>query len=89
MMVELYLKGKVENVVKARDYVAKDTGEVKKGSLKLQFIYLDDVKGLQTIDVSVPQEFENKAQELKGREVNIPVDVFARGSKIYYRAKKL
>ena len=88
-MVELYLKGKVENVVKGKDFTNKETGEVKKGSVKLQFIYLDDVRGLQTLDVTVPEEFEEKAKELKGKEVDFPVEVFARNSKIYYRVKRL
>ena len=88
-MVELYLKGKVENVVKGKDFINKDTGDVKKGSVKLQFIYLDDFRGLQTIDVLVPKEFEEKAKELKGKEVSFPVQVFARDSKIYYRVKEL
>jgi hypothetical protein len=88
-MFELYLKGKVENVVRGKDFTNKETGEVKKGSVKLQFIGLDEVKGLQTIDVSVPEEFENKAFELKGKEVQLPVSVFARNSKIYYRVKEL
>ena len=88
-MVELYLKGKVENVVKGRDFTNKETGEVKSGALKLQFIYLDDVRGLQTLDVSVPKEFEEKAKELKGKEVSFPVELFARNSKIYYRVKEL
>ena len=88
-MVELYLKGKVENVVKGKDFINKDTGDVKKGSVKLQFIHLDDVKGLQTIDVSVPEELEGKAFELKGQEVTISVQVFARNSKVYYRVKGL
>jgi hypothetical protein len=88
-MVELYLKGRVENVVKGKDFTNKETGEVRKGLVKLQFIQLDDVRGLQTIDVTVPEEYESKAFELKGKEVNIPVDVFARNSKIYYRVKEL
>ena len=88
-MVELYLKGKVENVVRGKDFINKETGEVRKGSVKLQFIHLDEVRGLQTIDVSVPSEFEEKAKELKGKEVNLPVEAFARNSKIYYRVKEL
>ncbi len=88
-MVELYIKGKVENVVKGKDFTNKETGEVRKGSVKMQFIALDDVRGLYTLDVSVPEEFEAKAFELKGKEVTIPVDVFARNSNIYLRAKEL
>ena len=88
-MVELYLKGKVENVVRGKDFVNKETGEVKRGSVKLQFIHLDDVRGLQTIDVTVPEEFSDKAVELIGKEVSLPVEAFARNSKIYYMAKKL
>ena len=88
-MVELYLKGKVENVVKGKDFTNKETGEVRKGSLKLQFIHLDDVRGLQTIDVTVPEELEEKAKDLKGKEISFPVEVFARNSKIYYRVKEL
>ncbi len=88
-MVELYLKGKVENVVKGKDFTNKETGEVKPGALKLQFIHLDEVRGLQTVDVTVPREFEDKAKELKGKEVSLPIEVFARNSKIYYRVKEL
>jgi len=88
-MVELYLKGKVENVVKGKDFTNKETGEVRKGSVKLQFIHLDEVRGLQTVDVTVPEEHEAKAFELKGKEVNLPVEVFASNSKVYYRAKSL
>ncbi len=88
-MFELYLKGKVENVVKGKDFVNKETGEVKPGALKLQFIHLDEVRGLQTIDVTVPVEFEEKAKELKGKEVTLPVELFARNSKIYYRVRGL
>jgi len=88
-MVELYLKGKVENVVRGKDFINKETGEVKKGSVKLQFIHLDEVRGLQTVDVTVPSEFEEKAKELKGKEVSLPVEAFARNSKIYYRVKEL
>ena len=88
-MVELYLKGKAENVVKGKDFINKETGEVRKGSIKLQFIHLDDVRGLQTVDVSVPEELASKAFELKGKEINVPVEVFARNSNIYYRVKEL
>ena len=88
-MVELYLKGKVENVVKGKDFTNKETGEVRPGALKLQFIHLDDVRGLQTLDVTVPKEFEEKAKDLKGKEINVPVELFARNSKIYYRVKEL
>jgi len=88
-MVELYLKGKVENVVKGKDFKNKETGEVRKGGVKLQFIKLDELRGLQTIDVYVPDELEDKAFALKGKEVNLPVEVFARNSKLYYRVKEL
>ena len=88
-MVELYLKGKVENILKGKDFINKETGDVKKGSVKLQFIHLDDVRGLKTIDVTVPEEFEEKVKDFKGKEVNFPVQVFARDSKIYYRVKEL
>ena len=88
-MVQLYLKGRVENVVKGRDFVNKESGEVRKGSLKLQFIAMDSVRGLKTIDVTVPEEYEHKAMALKGQDVDIPVDVFAKGSKLYYRVVEL
>ena len=88
-MVELYLKGKVENVIKGKDFTNKETGEVKKGSIRLQFIAIDEVGGLQTIDVNVPEEYGDKAFDLKGKEVNLPVDIFASSSKVYYRAKSL
>jgi hypothetical protein len=88
-MIELYLKGKVENVVKSKDFKNKETGEVKKGTVKLQFLHLDDVKGLQTVDVTVPEEFESKAFEFKGKEVSLLVDIFASNSKIFYKAKSL
>jgi len=88
-MYTLYLKGRVENVVKGKDYTNKETGEVRKGTVKLQFLGVDDVRGLMTVDVSVPEEFESKAMQLKGEEVDIPVSVFARNSKIYYRALEL
>jgi hypothetical protein len=88
-MIELYLKGKVENVVKSKDFKNKETGEVKKGTVKLQFLHLDDVKGLQTVDVTVPEEFESKAFELRGKEVSLLVDIFASNSKIFYKAKSL
>jgi len=88
-MTELYLKGKVENVVKGQDFHNKETGEVRKGMVKLQFLSLDPVRGLQTLDVTVPDEFSDKAFQLKGKEVELPVEVFARNSKIYYRVKGL
>jgi len=88
-MTELYLKGKVENVVKGQDFHNKETGEVRKGMVKLQFLSLDPVRGLQTLDVTVPDEFADKAFQLKGKEVELPVEVFARNSKIYYRVKEL
>jgi len=88
-MMELYIKGKVENVVRGKNFVNKDTGEVRKGALRLQFIHLDDVRGLQTIDVFVPDKYESKAYELLGKEVSIPVNVFARNSKVFYRVKEL
>jgi hypothetical protein len=88
-MTELYLKGKVENVVKGQDFHNKETGEVRKGMVKLQFLSLDPVRGLQTLDVTVPDEFADRAFQLKGKEVELPVEVFARNSKIYYRVKEL
>jgi hypothetical protein len=88
-MVELYLKGKVENMVKGQDFKNKETGEVKKGVLKLQFLILDKMRGLQTLDLSVPEEFENKAISLKGKEVELPVSLYAKNSNIYYKLKEI
>ncbi len=84
-MVELYLKGRVENVLRGRDYKNNETGEVRRGAVKLQFLAMDEVRGLSTVDVSVPEELESLAFDLKGKEVSLKVDAFARNSKIYYR----
>ena len=88
-MFSIILKGKVENVVKGKDFKNKETGEVRPGVIKLQFLAINEVKGIQTIDVSVPQEFESKAFELNQKEVELPVELFAKNSQIYYRVKSL
>ncbi len=88
-MVELYLKGRVENVLRGRDYKNNETGEVRRGAVKLQFLAMDEVRGLSTVDVSVPEELEPIAYDLKGKEVSLKVEAFARNSKIYYRLLEL
>jgi len=88
-MFSIILKGRVENVIKGKDFKNKETGEVRPGVVKLQFLARDDMKGIYTIDVSVPEEFESKAFELNQKDVEIPVELFAKNSQIYYRVKSL
>jgi hypothetical protein len=78
--MELVLKGKLENVFKAKDYKDKISGDVTPGKYQAQFIeQVESDEGSQLVihKVSVPEE---KVQLLKnkiGEIVSLPVKAYS------------
>jgi len=78
--MELILKGKLENLFKAKDFINKDTGEAKLGKYQAQFIeQVEGEEGSQLVihKISLTDE---KAMQLKnkiGEVVQISVKAYS------------
>lgn len=78
--MELLLKGKLENVFKAKDYKDKTSGEVTSGKYQAQFFeQVDGDEGVQIVvhKISLPEEKANQLKSKVGDIINLPVKAYS------------
>lgn len=85
--MELILKGVLENVFKAKDFISR-SGEVEsKGKWQLQFIEkVESEDGFQIVvhKVSVPDEKVSLYRDNIGSSIEVPVKAFSSNNKVLY-----
>ena len=85
--MELILKGILENVFKAKDFIGK-SGEVEsKGKWQLQFMEkVESEDGYQIVihKVSVPDEKVSLYRDSIGVSIEVPVKAFSSSNKVLY-----
>ena len=85
--MELVLKGRLENVFKAKDFINKN-GEIEsKGKWQLQFMEkVDGDDGFQIVvhKVSVPDDKIGLYKDSVGSYVEVPVKAFLSNNKVLY-----
>ena len=85
--MELFLKVKIENLFKAKDFTDKKSGEVKVGKWKIQvFNNIETENGTQMklVDISIPDTEVSKYQEKVGQTVTIPVGTYISNNNVGY-----
>lgn len=83
--MELILKGKLENVFKAKDYKDKSSGEVTPGKHQAQFIeQIESEEGSQLVihKVSIPEERAIQLKNKIGEIVSLTVKAYANKGQI-------
>lgn len=83
--MELFVKVKVENLFKAKDFTDKKSGETKKGKWKIQtFDNIETEQGMQMklIDISIPDEMYQKVKERKGQEITLAVGTYINNNRV-------
>lgn len=85
--MELLLKGKLENVFKAKDYKDKTSGEVTPGKYQAQFFeQVEGEEGVQLVvhKISLPEEKANQLKNKVGDIISLPVKAFVNKGKLGY-----
>ena len=86
--MELIIKGKLENIFKAKDFLNKSTGETSVGKWQLQFMErIEGDEGAQLVvhKVSIPEEKQKLYKDKVGDLINLPVKaMISKNSVIYY-----
>ena len=86
--MELIIKGKLENVFKAKDFLNRETGEIEsKGKWTAQmFEQIDGEEGAQLVvhKISIPDEKIVGYREKVGDIVQIPVKTYVSKGKVGY-----
>ena len=85
--MELILRGILENVFKAKDFINKN-GEVEsKGKWQLQFIEkVESEDGFQIVvhKISVPDDKVSYYRDSIGSSIEVPVKAFSSNNKVLY-----
>ena len=85
--MELVLKGQLENVFKAKDFINKNGELESKGKWQLQFIErVEGDDGFQIVihKVSVPDDKVSLYRDSIGSDVEVPVKAFSSNNKVLY-----
>ena len=86
--MELVLKGKLENVFKAKDFINKNGELESRGKWQLQFMEkVEGDDGFQIVihKVSVPDDRVSLYKDNIGSDIEVPVKAFSlKGKVIYY-----
>ncbi len=86
--MELYLKGRLENVFRTKDFKDKTTGQIAtKGKYQLQFIEeVEGAEGVQLVihKVSIPDSLAMTYLDKRGQDVEIKVKPLVNGGKVSF-----
>ena len=86
--MELYLKGRLENVFRTKDFIDKTTGQIAtKGKYQLQFMEeIEGAEGVQLVihKVSIPDSLAMTYLDKRGQEVEIKVKPLVNGGKVSF-----
>lgn len=86
--MELYLKGRLENIYRTKDFKDKDTGLIAtKGKMQLQFLEkIDGAEGVQLVfhKVSIPDSIAMDYLDKRGQDVEIKVKTIVNGGKVSF-----
>ena len=85
--MELVLKGKLENVFKAKDFINKSGELESKGKWQLQFMEkVEGDDGFQIVmhKVSVPDDSVSLYGGSIGKDIEVPVKAFSSNNKVLY-----
>jgi len=85
--MELVLKGQLENVFKAKDFINKNGELESRGKWQLQFMEkVDGDDGFQIVvhKVSVPDDKIGLYKDSVGSYVEVPVKAFLSNNKVLY-----
>jgi len=85
--MELVLKGKLENVFKAKDFINKNGELESKGKWQLQFMErIEGDDGFQIVmhKVSVPNDKAILYKDSIGDMIEVPVKAFSSNNKVLY-----
>lgn len=86
--MELYLKGRLQNVFRTKDFKDKTTGLISaKGKYQLQFMEeLEGAEGVQLVihKVSIPDIVANNYLDKVGQDVEIKVKSIVNGGKVTF-----
>ena len=80
---KLFIKGTLFNVFLNKDFINKDTGEVKEGKTILQFMSNKNGKMI-FVDVSAPKDAFQKYLTKKNQVVEVPVKLSVFNNKIFF-----
>lgn len=86
--MELYLKARLENVFRTKDFMDKTTGQIAtKGKYQLQFIEeVEGAEGVQLVihKVSIPDSLAMTYLDKRGQDVEIKVKPLVNGGKVSF-----
>lgn len=85
--MELVLKGKLENVFKAKDFINKNGELESRGKWQLQFVErVEGDDGFQIVvhKVSVPDDRVSLYKDNVGSDIEVPVKAFSSNNKVLY-----
>lgn len=85
--MELVLKGKLENVFKAKDFINKNGELESRGKWQLQFMEkVEGDDGFQIVihKVSVPDDRVSLYKDNIGSDIEVPVKAFSSNNKVLY-----
>jgi len=85
--MELVLKGKLENVFKAKDFINKNGELESRGKWQLQFMEkVEGDDGFQIVmhKVSVPDDSVSLYSGSIGNDIEVPVKAFSSNNKVLY-----
>lgn len=85
--MELVLKGKLENVFKAKDFINKNGELESRGKWQLQFVErVEGDDGFQIVvhKVSVPDDRVSLYKDNIGSDIEVPVKAFSSNNKVLY-----
>jgi len=85
--MELYLRGKLQNVFRTKDFTSKEDGRVTKGKYQLQFMEeLEGAEGVQLVihKVSIPDILATQYLKQRGEDVELKVKPIVNGGKISF-----
>lgn len=85
--MELVLKGKLENVFKAKDFINKNGELESRGKWQLQFMEkVEGDDGFQIVvhKVSVPDDRVSLYKDNVGSDIEVPVKAFSSNNKVLY-----
>ncbi len=85
--MELYLRGKLQNVFRTKDFTSKENGMVTRGKYQLQFMEeLEGAEGVQLVihKVSIPDILAMNFIGKVGEDVELKVKPIVNGGKISF-----
>ena len=87
--MNLFIEGQLFNVFRNKDFKQKDTGDVKVGKWKLQFMVdrdMGDGRGTQKVfeDVSIPDTLYDRYKDMVNKNVKLEVGTMSMNNKVIF-----